>query len=169
MAAFIAEFQTTTMTTWNKANPTLLIQQGDVYIPITAVQTFCSASGHRLRSLLGDNAVQVSSNIQTPPGTNTSTAAAGSSAYGPNAQSAYGNGQITSDYQVTSVTTFTLPVTTATYPLSDGTTYSSTSTSSTNVGLVVGLSVGLFFAGAIIAGAAVFLVNKRGSQSVEPK
>lgn len=176
LPAFIFQFQLTTMNAWNNANPAtaatnLTIKQGDVYIPTSSVAIFCAATvtGHRLRALLGDNAVQVSSNIQTPPGTTVTAAASGSSAYGPNAQASYGNGQITSDYQVTSVNTFTLPVTSGTWPLPDTSSPSSSSTSTTNVGLVVGLSVGLFFAGAIIAGAAVFFINKRGSQSVEPK
>ena len=162
------------MNAWNTANPTMTaILQGDVYIPITSVQAYCASTttGHRLRSMLQSNAVQIASSIQTPPGTSVDTAKAASASYGPSGTKAYTSSQMTSDYQVTATTTFTLPVTSAIYyfappPASYDT---SSTTTSTNVGLVVGLSVGLFFAGAIIAGAAVFFVNKRGSQSVEPK
>ena len=172
--AFIASFQLVTMTAWNNANPNLAILQGDVYVPTTSVQAYCAntISGHRL--MLQANAVQVASSIQTPPLTTVAAATAGATAYGPSGIRAYTSSQLTADYLVTGTTTFTLPVTSAIYSFAPPPSvpqgyYTSSASTSTNVGLVVGLSVGLFFAGAIIAGAAVFLVNRRASQSVEPK
>ena len=175
-APFIYSFQATTKDAWNKANSGLQILQGDIAVSTSSVQAFCSSTASGRRHLSGVSTVIVSSSIQTPPGTSEDAANSGATAYNPNAQRAYASSQFSSDYQVSSVTTFTLPASSAIYslpappPASPAGYSSSSSSTTTNNGLVIGLSVGLFIAGAMIAGVAVFfVVSRRDSQRIEPK
>ena len=178
-AAFVNIFQGVTYKAWNAANPAanLQILQGDVAVPTATIQTFCASSRHRSLAAAGSSTVMVSASINTPPGTSSTAADAASASYmNGYAQKAYSSSDLSSTYSVSGASTFVTSAVSATYydapppppPGFDvgGTT---TTTTTTNVGLVAGLSVGLFIAGAIIAGAAVFMVTRRGDQSVVPK